>query len=98
MDIILNFAPTGMIPTKDMTPHVPVSLSEIIEDVHAASEIGITSVHLHARDADGSPTYRAEVYREIIEGIQRFSRERELEPIADAVIAQSARRAEHQPA
>ena len=40
-----------MIPTKEMTPHVPVSVSEIVEDVHRVSELGITMVHLHARDA-----------------------------------------------
>lgn len=31
--LIINFTPTGMIPTQEMTPHVPVSVSEIIEDV-----------------------------------------------------------------
>jgi uncharacterized protein (DUF849 family) len=76
MDLIVNFTPTGMIPTKQMTPHVPVSVSEIVEDVHEAWEIGITMVHLHARDrSTGEPTYKAEVYRDIIEGIRRFSRD-----------------------
>ena len=48
MDLIINLTPTGMIPTKKMTPHVPVSVSEIIENVHEANELGITMVHLHA--------------------------------------------------
>ena len=39
-----------MIPTKEMTPYVPVTVAEIIENVHEACEIGITMVHLHARD------------------------------------------------
>ena len=57
MDVIVNFTPTGMIPTKDMTPHVPVSPDEIAEDVHRAVERGITMVHLHARDDEtGAPT------------------------------------------
>ncbi|RZV69970.1 MAG: 3-keto-5-aminohexanoate cleavage protein, partial [Candidatus Scalindua sp. AMX11] len=47
MNLIINFTPTGMIPTKEMTPHVPVTVSEIVEDVHQAVEIGITMVHLH---------------------------------------------------
>jgi 3-keto-5-aminohexanoate cleavage enzyme len=76
MDLIVNFAPTGMIPTKDMTPHVPVSVSEIVEDVHEAWEIGITMVHLHARDErSGEPTYRPEVYQAIIERIRGFSKD-----------------------
>jgi len=76
MNLIVNFSPTGMIPTKKMTPHAPLSVNEIVEDVHEASEIGITMVHLHARDEQtGEPTYRAEVYGNIIEGIRRYSRD-----------------------
>jgi len=72
--LIINFTPTGMIPTRDMTPHVPLRSSEIVEDVHEAYEEGITMVHLHARDKDTSePTYRAEVYCDIIQGIRRYA-------------------------
>ena len=74
MDLIVNFTPTGMIPTKEISPHVPISIKEIIEDVHRAIEIGITMVHLHTRDAaNGESTYKAEVYGKIIEGIRTFS-------------------------
>jgi len=76
MDLVINFAPTGMIPTKEMSPHVPIDVVEIVEDVHQAVELGITMVHLHARDqSTGEPTYRAEVYGEIIAGIRRFSQD-----------------------
>jgi uncharacterized protein (DUF849 family) len=76
MNLILNYAPTGMIPTKAMTPHVPITVQEIVESIHEAVEIGITMVHLHARDGEtGEPTYKAEVYRDIIEGIRKFSRD-----------------------
>lgn len=75
-DLIINFAPTGMIPTKEMTPHVPITVEEIVEGVHRAVDIGITMVHLHARDEfTGEPTYRAEVYGQIIEGIRSFSKD-----------------------
>jgi 3-keto-5-aminohexanoate cleavage enzyme len=60
-----------MIPTKEMTPHVPVSPDEIIEQVHEAYEIGITIAHLHARDQEGRPTYRKTVYSEIVEGVRK---------------------------
>ena len=63
-----------MIPTKKMTPHVPISSSEIIEQVHAASELGITMVHLHARDSiTGRPTYEKEIYAEILGGIRKYA-------------------------
>ena len=37
MNCIINFTPTGMIPTKEMTPHVPVCLEEIVQQVLAAA-------------------------------------------------------------
>ena len=76
MDLIVNFTPTGMIPTKEMTPHVPISAEEIVEDVRRAVDIGITMVHLHAREAaTGKSTYKAEVFGEIIAGIRSFSKD-----------------------
>jgi uncharacterized protein (DUF849 family) len=68
---ILNFAPTGMIPTKRMTPFVPISPGEIISEVLNAANLGVNMVHLHARDpATGEPTYKKEIYAEIIRGIR----------------------------
>lgn len=75
-DLVINFTPTGMIPTREMTPHVPITVTEIVEDVHQAVEIGITMVHLHARDEkSGEPTFKMEIYGRIIEGIRRFSKD-----------------------
>ena len=72
-NLIIDFTPTGMIPTKSLTPHVPITASEIIEDIHLAWELGITKVHLHARSVENeSPTYKKEIYAEIIEGIRKF--------------------------
>ncbi len=76
MDVIVNFTPTGMIPTKQMTPHIPVSNNEIVENVHEAFDLGITMVHLHARDKKtGLPSQKGEIYRDIIEKIRKFSKE-----------------------
>ena len=76
MDLIINFTPTGIIPTKDMTPHVPLSVDEIVEDVHQAIEIGISMVHLHAREGTtGRSSHQAEKYRDIIGGIRKFSKD-----------------------
>jgi uncharacterized protein (DUF849 family) len=70
--LIINFAPTGMVPTKSMTPHVPINVQEIIEQTHEADEDGITLVHLHARDEDGLPTYKSSVYSQIVEGLRKY--------------------------
>jgi 3-keto-5-aminohexanoate cleavage enzyme len=74
MNLIINFTPTGMIPTKKATKHVPVTVREIVNDVREAVEIGITMVHLHARnESSGEPTHDAEVYKRIIAGIREFA-------------------------
>lgn len=72
--VIINFAPTGLIPVKKDTPHVPVTVEEIIADVRSAYEAGITMVHLHARHPDtGEPEYHKEIYAKMIEGIRVFA-------------------------
>jgi 3-keto-5-aminohexanoate cleavage enzyme len=63
-------APTGMVPTRAMTPHVPLTPDEVAADVAAAWEIGITSVHLHARDEDGEPTWRRDVYERLVGAVR----------------------------
>ena len=70
--LIINFVPTGMIPSKKMTPYVPVSSTEIVEQVAEANELGITLVHLHARDEAGLPTWKASVYEKIFSGIRKY--------------------------
>ncbi len=72
MAIIINFCPTGMVPTKAMTPYVPESPAEIIEQVHEAYELGITIAHLHARDETGAPAWEKEIYADIFEGVRRY--------------------------
>jgi 3-oxoadipate:acetyl-CoA acetyltransferase len=69
-DLILNLAPTGMLPTREMSPFVPITVQEIITDCRACADLGAAILHIHARDEDGQPTYRKEVYARIISGIR----------------------------
>ena len=61
-----------MVPTKKMTPFIPISPAEIIEQTHEAYEVGITIAHLHAREVNGIPTWKPEIYQEIFEGVRKF--------------------------
>ncbi|NTW52512.1 MAG: 3-keto-5-aminohexanoate cleavage protein [Chlorobiaceae bacterium] len=69
-EFIVNLAPTGMVPTRGSSPSVPLQPDEIVADVLACAESGITSVHLHARDENGIPTHRKDIYARIIGGIR----------------------------
>lgn len=72
--LIVNFTPTGMLMKKQNTPYVPINPEEIIEDVRKAYTIGISSVHLHARNSENQdPYYGKEIFREIILGIRQFA-------------------------
>lgn len=73
--LIVNLAPTGMIPTKSLTPHVPVEPNEIVDDVLQCCEIGITMVHIHPRDSKGDPAWQPELFEEIITGIRKYEPE-----------------------
>lgn len=68
--LIINLCPTGMVTSKASTPYVPEQPEEIIEDVLMCAKQGVTMVHLHAKDENGLPTYKKEVYAKIIEGIR----------------------------
>ncbi len=69
--LIVNFTPTGMVPTKAMTPMVPISVDEIVDDVLGCAALGVSIVHIHARDDQGRPTPDPEVYSEILQRIRQ---------------------------
>jgi len=71
MNKIINFTPTGTQTTRDNS-FAPLLPNEIVEEVHSANELGISIVHLHARDEETlMNTYKKEVYQKIIEGIKK---------------------------
>lgn len=67
---IINYTPTGTLTTRKNSL-APLQPNEIIEDVHEAFELGITLVHIHARDIDDSNTYKTDAYNKIILGIRK---------------------------
>ena len=69
-ELFVNFCPTGMIPTKGMTTHVPITPAEVIDQSCSALERGVAIVHLHARDEQGKPTYHGKIYETMILGIR----------------------------
>ena len=63
-------APTGMVPTRALTPHVPLTPTEIAADVARCAAIGVSAVHLHARAESGEPAWERNIYAEIIERVR----------------------------
>lgn len=64
--LIINAAITGMLPTTDRVPHVPVTVDRIVEDAVACADAGASIVHLHARDQNERPVWQKSAYEEMV--------------------------------
>lgn len=64
--LIINVALTGMVPTKEQNKSLPVTPAEIAADIKRCYDAGASIFHIHARDEDGQPTWKREVYDDII--------------------------------
>ena len=67
---VITAALCGSWPTKDMNPAVPYSPEEIAEEAYNCWKAGAAIVHVHAREADGSPSIRGELYEDIVNRIR----------------------------
>jgi uncharacterized protein (DUF849 family) len=68
--LIINAAMTGMVPGKKDSPHIPITVEEIVEDAVRCVSAGASILHLHARDEDGKATYKSEIYARIIRAVR----------------------------
>lgn len=72
--VIINLCPTGMVGTKKDNTNIPITPDEIIKDAIECAKQGASIIHLHARDKDGQPTWKKEVFAEIISGIRDYDK------------------------
>lgn len=68
--IIITVAPTGNVPTRQRTPHVPITPEEIARSVKECRDAGAALAHVHARDEEQRPTYHVEVFRDIVAAVR----------------------------
>src|SRR3546814_9396833 len=72
--VIISCAITGSIHTPSMSPHLPVTASEIADSALAAADAGAAIVHLHARDPnDGRPVHTPEDFEPFLKVIKQRS-------------------------
>jgi 3-oxoadipate:acetyl-CoA acetyltransferase len=55
-ELIVNLCPTGMVPGRADTPHVPLTPEELAADVRRCVDAGASIVHIHPRDEQGRPS------------------------------------------
>jgi uncharacterized protein (DUF849 family) len=66
VDLIINLAPTGLVPTRQQSPFVPLTPSEIATDAAQCIALGASMIHLHAREEDGSASNDPAIFADII--------------------------------
>jgi uncharacterized protein (DUF849 family) len=70
--VIITCAVTGAIHTPSMSPHLPVTPDEIVNDAVAAAEAGAAILHLHARDPEtGRPDQTPEAFARFLPRIKQ---------------------------
>jgi len=72
--VIITCAVTGSIHTPSMSPHLPITPSEIADAAIGAAEAGAAIVHLHARDPNtGKPDQSVEAFAPFLKVIKQRS-------------------------
>ncbi len=63
--LILSAALTGAATTRAQCPHLPYTPEELGEEAKRAVDAGASIVHIHAREDNGMPSWRREVFEAI---------------------------------
>ena len=70
--VIITCAITGSVHTPTMSPHLPITPTEITQEAVAAAEAGAAILHLHARDPEnGKPVADPKVFGEFLPRIKQ---------------------------
>jgi 3-keto-5-aminohexanoate cleavage enzyme len=64
--VVITAALTGVLATRDQCPAIPYTPREIGEEAKRAADAGASIVHIHARNPEGGPEWRVEVFAEIL--------------------------------
>ncbi|MGI0150038.1 MAG: 3-keto-5-aminohexanoate cleavage protein [Thermoplasmata archaeon] len=69
--LVITVAPTGSVPRKKDTPHVPVTPDQIAETAYLCEQAGASIIHVHCRDENENPTSRFEIFKETVDKIRK---------------------------
>jgi 3-keto-5-aminohexanoate cleavage enzyme len=69
--LILSAALTGAATNRNHCPYIPYTPKEIGEEALRAVNAGASIVHIHARENDGTPSWRTEVFQEITDEVRK---------------------------
>jgi 3-keto-5-aminohexanoate cleavage enzyme len=67
--LIITVAPTGSMPRKSHTPHVPVNTHEIVTDALLCEEAGASVLHIHTRDEEQNPSDDPDRFAQVVRAL-----------------------------
>lgn len=76
--LVVSLALTGMVPRRADSASVPLTPDEIADDAARGVAAGARVLHVHAREPNGDPSPRAEVFADIVRRIRR--------PVPEAIV------------
>jgi 3-keto-5-aminohexanoate cleavage enzyme len=68
--LIITVAPTGSVPRKEQTPHVPVTADEIAENALRCEDAGASILHIHVRDEEQNPSDEPQRFQEVVDKLK----------------------------
>lgn len=69
--VVITAALTGVAANRDQCKWIPYTPQEIAEEALRAYNAGASVVHIHGREYDGRPSWRVEIFREIMDEVRK---------------------------
>jgi uncharacterized protein (DUF849 family) len=69
--VIISAALTGVAANREQCKWIPYTPQEIAEEALRAYNAGAAIVHIHGREYDGTPSWRVEVFREVMQEVRK---------------------------
>jgi uncharacterized protein (DUF849 family) len=69
--VVISAALTGVAANREQCKWIPYTPEEIAEEALRAYNAGAAIVHIHGREYDGAPSWRVEIFREIMQEVRK---------------------------
>ena len=69
--VVITAALTGVVANRDQCKWIPYTPEEIADEAQRAYNAGAAIVHIHGREYDGTPSWRVEIFREIMQEVRK---------------------------
>jgi len=69
--VVISAALTGVAANREQCKWIPYTPEEIGEEALRAYNAGAAIVHIHGREYDGTPSWRVEIFREVMQEVRK---------------------------